>query len=55
MKLFLSAKANIESEHPPEKLSKLIEVFANYVRAPQRNLLTINMATEADQQALKIE
>ena len=42
------------SENPQEKLSKLIEVFALYVRAPQRNLVNINMISEADQQALKI-
>ena len=54
MKLYLSQKANILSENPQEKLSKLIEVFANYVRAPQRGLVTINMTTESDQKALKI-
>lgn len=54
MKLFLSQRANILSENPQEKLSKLIEVFANYVRAPQRSLVSINMVSEADQQALKI-
>ena len=54
MKLFLSQKANILSDNPQEKLSKLIEVFANYVRAPQRDLVNINMISEADQQALKI-
>ena len=37
MKLFLSAKASIGSENPHEKLSKVIEVFCNYIRAPQRN------------------
>lgn len=54
MKLFLSQKADIQSENPQEKLSKLIEVFANYVRAPQRNLVNINMVSKADQDALKI-
>jgi hypothetical protein len=42
------------SENPQEKLSKLIEVFANYLRAPQRNLVNINMLSSADQKALKI-
>lgn len=49
MKLFLSQKANILSDNPQEKLSKLIEVFANYVRAPQRSLVSINVISEADQ------
>ena len=54
MKLFLSQKANILSEDPQEKLSKLIEVFAQYVRAPQRDLVQINNVSTADCQALKI-
>ena len=48
MKLFLSQKADIQSENPQEKLSKLIEVFASYVRAPQRNLVNINSVSLAD-------
>ena len=54
MKLFLSAKASITSTNPQEKLSKVIEVFSNYIRAPQRNLVSFNVISEADQKALKI-
>jgi len=48
MKLFLAQKASITSENPQEKLSKLIDVFANYIRAPQRNLVTISVMSEGD-------
>ena len=43
------------SENPQDKLSKLVEVFANYVRAPQRNLINVNMVSEADLKALKLD
>jgi len=53
MKLFLAQKASITSENPQEKLSKLIEVFAKYIRAPERKLVTISVMSEGDQKALK--
>ena len=35
-------------------MCKYIEVFANYVRASQRNLVSVMPVSKADQQALKI-
>jgi hypothetical protein len=32
----------------------LVEVFSNYIRAPQRNLVNIVVASAADQKAMKI-
>ena len=55
MKLFVSQKANISSEVPSEKLSKLLEVFATYTCAIERNLVSLVIVSEADQKALKIQ
>ena len=54
MKLFISQGSNINSENPQEKNSKIIEVFCNYIRAPQRNLVNTVIVSPADQKALKI-
>ena len=54
MKLFVSQTASITSEVASEKLCKLVEVFANYIHAPQRNLVNICVTSAADQKALKI-
>ena len=54
MKLFISQGSNINSENPQEKTSKIIEVFCNYIRAPQRQLVNIVIVSPSDQKALKI-
>lgn len=55
MKLFVSQKASITSEQPAEKLSKLLEVFATYACAIERNLVSLVAVSDADQKALKIQ
>jgi len=55
MKLFLSQKAALNSEVPSEKMSKLIEIYGNYLRAPQRNLVNVVVVSEADQQAMNLK
>jgi hypothetical protein len=54
MKLFVSQGSCILSENTQEKQSKLIEVFSNYIRAPQRQLVNTVIVSPADQKALKI-
>ena len=54
MKLFVSQKASITSEDASEKLSKLLEVFATYTCAIERNLVSLVVVSEADMKALKI-
>jgi len=55
MKLFVSQKASITSEDASEKLSKLLEVFATYTCAIERNLVSLVVVSEADMKALKIQ
>ena len=54
MKLFLSQSASISSEDVQDRLCKQVEVFANYIRAPQRNIVTIVPVSKADMKTLKI-
>ena len=52
MKLFLSQNASINATNPTDKMSKLIEIYSNYLRAPQRNIVNIVVMSEADRQAM---
>ena len=55
MKLFLSQKANISAvKGSQEYTSKLIEVFCNYVRAPQRNIVNVVVVNNSDIASLKL-
>ena len=52
MKLFLSQNASLTSENKSDKMSKLIEIFSNYLKAPQRNIVNIVVMSEADREAM---
>jgi len=55
MKLFLSQKANISAvKGSQEYTSKLIEVFCNYVRAPQRSIVNVVVVNNNDIASLKL-
>jgi len=48
MKLFLSQSAALNAENHTDHFSKVIEVFANYIRAPTRNTVNIIVSNKAD-------
>jgi hypothetical protein len=54
MKLYISQNASITSENQADRLSKIVEVFALYIHAIQRNLVTVVPVSAAEQAALKI-
>jgi hypothetical protein len=53
MKLFLSQTRSLTSENEADKQSAILEIFANYLRAPARNVVSIVNLSEADQKSLK--
>ena len=55
MKLFLSQNASLTSEKIGEKNSSIVEVFASYVKAIQRNLVNVVRLSESDQKSLKFD
>ena len=52
MKLFLSQNASLTSQNKGDKMSKLIEIYSNYLKAPQRNIVNIVVMSEADREAM---
>ena len=48
MKLFLSQTAALNAEAHSDHICKVIEVFANYIRAPNRNTVSIIVSNKAD-------
>ena len=54
MKLYISQNASIKSTNQAERLSKVLEVFALYIHAIQRNLVVVVPVSEAEQAALKL-
>ena len=55
MKLFLSQTAAPNSESLEDHFCKVLEMFANYIRAPHRNTVDIIVATEKELKAMNIE
>lgn len=55
MKLYLSQSAALNSTKEGEHDSKVLEVFANYIRAPQRNTVTVLRVSEVEQKDMKLE
>ena len=48
MKCFLSQSAALNSENTNDHFSKVVEVFSNYIRAPQRKAINLITVSDAD-------
>jgi hypothetical protein len=54
MKLFLSQTAALNSKNPSDHFSKVLEVYADYIRAPHRNTVDVVSASKSDMERLGI-
>lgn len=54
MKLFLTQTAALNAENEIDHLCKVLEVFAEYIRAPSRKSVSIVVANKADQVAMNL-
>ncbi len=55
MKLFVSQRAALNAEDYDLHFCKVVEVFAKYIRAPERKAIDIVSVSEADMKALSLE
>lgn len=55
MKLFIAQSAQLNSEDYDLHFCKVVDAFANYIRAPQRKAVEIVSVSPADMKALNIE
>jgi hypothetical protein len=55
MKLFIAQQAALNSENPDLHFSKVVECFANYIRAPQRKTVELLIVSENDMKAFGVE
>jgi hypothetical protein len=55
MKCFLSQSAALNSENTNDHFSKVVEVFSNYIRAPQRKAVNLIVVSDADRQSLNVD
>lgn len=54
MKLFIAQKAALNDADYDIHFSKVLDVFASYIRAPQRKTVEIISATDAELKGLNI-
>ena len=55
MKLFLSQTMALNSENPQDHFSKVLEIFATYIRAPHRNTVEIILVSKSELESLGID